>query len=132
MKHVLARIVQSAAIFFSVAAIAAGPGAAPQDPPGPGGPPPFGGPGGRGRAGGPPQQEIKIVKQFDKNGDKRLNAEERKAALEYLTGSSGASRPSGSRGPAGAADQMRPTGPWESAGRGPGRPPNPRRRGMMP
>ncbi len=30
------------------------------------------------------KQEIKLVKQFDKDGDKRLNTEERKAAREYV------------------------------------------------
>jgi spore coat protein CotH len=46
---------------------------------GPGGFP--GGPGGRGF--GPPQ-ELQIVAQFDKNKDKRLEADERKAAREWL------------------------------------------------
>ena len=43
------------------------------------GPPPFepGGPGGM-------MQEQKLVKQFDKDGDKRLSADERKAAREFL------------------------------------------------
>lgn len=30
------------------------------------------------------QPEIQLVKQFDKDGDKRLNAAERKAARQYL------------------------------------------------
>ena len=48
------------------------------------GPPPFG-PGGFGPGGpGGMMQEQKLVKQFDKDGDKRLNAEERKAAREFL------------------------------------------------
>jgi hypothetical protein len=47
-----------------------------------GGPGPFG-PGGFG-FGGPLQQEIKVVKQFDRDGDKRLNADERQAARQYL------------------------------------------------
>jgi hypothetical protein len=34
--------------------------------------------------GGPMQQEQKIVSQFDKDGDKRLSAAERKAAREFL------------------------------------------------
>src|SRR3954468_13780793 len=34
--------------------------------------------------GGPMQQERKIVAQFDKNGDKRLDTSERKAAREWL------------------------------------------------
>ena len=50
----------------------------------PAGPPPFG-PGGRGPGGfGGVQQETKLVKQFDKDGDGRLNAAERKAAREFL------------------------------------------------
>lgn len=55
------------------------------------GPPPtsFGGPPGFGAPGfGPPmggvQEERKLVGQFDKNGDKRLDAQERKAAREFL------------------------------------------------
>lgn len=51
-------------------------------------PPPFGGggfsPGGPGGMGGV-QQETKLVKQFDQNGDGWLNAEERKAAREFLS-----------------------------------------------
>jgi hypothetical protein len=52
----------------------------PQGPPpfGPGG---FGGPGGRG---GPFGQERKILAQFDKNNDKRLDSAERKTAREWL------------------------------------------------
>ena len=48
----------------------------------PGGPPPFG-PGGFGPGGfgGPAGQKRKLVQQFDKDGDGRLNATERKAAL---------------------------------------------------
>ena len=43
--------------------------------------PPFGGPGG-----GPPgmMQNRKLVKEFDTDGDKRLNAKERAAAREEL------------------------------------------------
>jgi hypothetical protein len=58
------------------------------------GPPPDrpGGPGGRfdefraGFRGGPPMpsQRVTLVEQFDKDADKRLNAEERKAAREFL------------------------------------------------
>src|SRR5580765_6820106 len=51
------------------------------------GPPPFGqrGPGGPGRGGFGVmmQEETKLVKQFDKDGDKRLNAAERKAARDF-------------------------------------------------
>jgi len=53
-------------------------------PPGPGGP--GGGPGGRG--GGPPpggvQEDFKLLKQFDADGDKKLNLAERKLAREFL------------------------------------------------
>src|SRR3989442_38429 len=51
------------------------------------GPRPFGpgGPGGGGFVGpGGTQQKTKLVKQFDKDGDQRLNAAERKAAFEFL------------------------------------------------
>src|SRR4051812_47573557 len=43
---------------------------------GPGGGQPFGPPG--------PQAEIKLLKRFDKDGDKFLTGEERKAALDHL------------------------------------------------
>src|SRR4051812_41009432 len=57
--------------------------AEPEFPPAVDGPPRFG-PGG-GLPGGPgPQAKIKLLKKFDEDGDKFLNAEERKAALEYL------------------------------------------------
>jgi hypothetical protein len=49
--------------------------------PGPGGPGP-GGPGPRGF--GMMRQKTELLKQFDKDGDKRLNAAERKAAREFL------------------------------------------------
>jgi hypothetical protein len=45
---------------------------------------PPGGPGGPGGGFGGPRQDKKLVAQFDKDGDKRLNAEERKAAREFL------------------------------------------------
>lgn len=53
------------------------------------GPPGFrpGGPGGRGGFGGGPgfmQEELKLVKRFDQNGNQRLDLEERKAAREQL------------------------------------------------
>jgi hypothetical protein len=47
----------------------------------------FGGPDGPGRRGGPPlgtQEDLKLVTQFDRNGDARLDASERKAAREFL------------------------------------------------
>lgn len=74
--------------------------------PGSDGPPPFG-PGGFGRGGfgpggpGGKMQEMKLVKQFDKNGDGWLNAEERKAAREFLNKQGGGRRfggPGGRRG----------------------------------
>src|SRR3954469_19548350 len=51
-------------------------GAAPAEPPR--------GPGGRGFGGGVGGPERKLVAPFDKNGDKRLDAAERKAARESL------------------------------------------------
>jgi hypothetical protein len=54
---------------------------------------------------GPPmQQERKVLKQFDKNGDKRLDAAERKAAREWLASQpvSGFGRPGGPFGSGGA------------------------------
>jgi spore coat protein CotH len=61
------------------------------------------GPRGRGGRGGRGGQEIKIVKQFDKNADGWLNAEERKAARQYVTtqgftGGRGFGGPRGGRG----------------------------------
>ena len=44
--------------------------------------------------GGPPMTERKIVKQFDKDGDKRLNREERAAAREFIK-KENANRPRG-------------------------------------
>jgi hypothetical protein len=77
-----------------------------QDFPPPGGPdapPPFGpgGPGGPGGFGGPPgpQKKVKLLKKFDKDGDKFLNAEERKAALEYLDKERAEGRMRRGRGP---------------------------------
>jgi len=73
-----------------LAAFGQAPGAPPPDD-GPGfdRPPPFGpggfGPGGPGPGGfGGMQEKIKLVKQFDKDGDGRLNTAERKAAREFL------------------------------------------------
>jgi spore coat protein CotH len=56
-----------------------------EDRPGFGGLPPFG-PGGPGPGGpgGPMQQKVKLVEKFDRDGDKRLNFEERRAAREFL------------------------------------------------
>jgi hypothetical protein len=68
-------------------------------------------PGGPGRGGGGPPggEEVKLVKLFDKDGDKRLNAEERTAARAYLVanqqgqqgGPGGPGRPGGPGGPGG-------------------------------
>jgi hypothetical protein len=56
---------------------------------------------GPGRGGfGMMQQETKLVAQFDKDGDKRLNAAERKAAREFLQQERAAGR-LGRRGPGG-------------------------------
>lgn len=70
-------------------------------PPDFGGPPPgdFGGFGGFGPGGpgGFMQREIKLIDRFDKDGDKHLNAAERKAAREFLN-QQGAGRSGGRRG----------------------------------
>ena len=98
MSHTLTRIAQSVGVCAAVAALVQAPGIArqfPGEPPG-GGPPPFG-QGGRGGFGGV-QPDLKIVARFDKDGDKRLNAAERKAALEYMTGQGGRGGPGGGRG----------------------------------
>ena len=59
------------------------------------GPPPFG-PGGFAPGGpGGAQPEIQLVKKFDKNGDGWLNAEERKAARDFLAKEGGSRRPGG-------------------------------------
>ncbi|MBL9126319.1 MAG: CotH kinase family protein [Verrucomicrobiales bacterium] len=56
----------------------------------PAGPPPDRGPGrgpGGGPGGGPPmgvQPDLELVEKFDRNGDKRLDAAERKSAREFL------------------------------------------------
>jgi hypothetical protein len=102
---VLSLLVQSAAVAGAADAPppvseAAGP---PEGGPGFGGPSPFGpgdfGPGGAGPMGfgGMKQQDIELVKQFDKDGDKRLNNAERKAAREYL-GQQGGNRRRGGVG----------------------------------
>ncbi|MBQ16372.1 MAG: spore coat protein CotH [Planctomycetaceae bacterium] len=63
-------------------------------------------PGGPGRPGGPSREKLKLVKQFDKNKDKRLDAGERRAARDWLatqqrSGRGGRRRfgPPGGRGP---------------------------------
>ncbi len=78
-----------------------GPGG-PDGPGGFGGPPPFGVPGG---PGGPNQPELKVVKKFDTNGDKQLDAKERVAAREFVkkerASNEGGRGPGGRRGPGG-------------------------------
>jgi spore coat protein CotH len=69
------------ALCFAAAQAFAQPGPSDFPPGGPDGPPRFG-PGGGGPPG--PQPKVKLLKKFDKDGDKFLNAEERKEALEYL------------------------------------------------
>lgn len=81
-------------------------GAPPFGPGGPGfGGPGFGGGGfgGPGGPGGPMQQETKLLKQFDQDGDGRLNAEERQAARDSLRqqGRGGGRGPGGFGGPPG-------------------------------
>jgi hypothetical protein len=73
--------------------------------PRPDGPPPFSqdgrppfGPGGPG-GGGPMQQERKLVEKFDKNGNGRLDAAERKAARESLAKDQAEGRGQRRRGP---------------------------------
>lgn len=82
----------------------------PAGPPGPGG---FG-PGGRGF--GPPgmQGEIKLVAKFDRDGDGRLNADERKAARESLASTGGGRGPGGRGfrgGPGGRGAPQEPAQP---------------------
>ena len=74
-------------------------------PPGPppdfGGPPPFGSAGPGGGPGGPGSTpKTLLVSRFDKDGDKRLDAQERKPAREFLIGEKAAGRIRG-RGPGG-------------------------------
>jgi hypothetical protein len=68
--------------------------------PPPGGPGGFGGRG-FGGPGGPNQQQTKVLQKFDKDGNGRLDAAERKAAREWLKkeGSTGRGRGFGRRGP---------------------------------
>lgn len=75
---------------------------------------PFGGPGGPGGPFG--GQERKLVKQFDKNSDGWLNAEERKAAR---TAAKESGRGPGGRGPGGPGG-FGPGGPGGPGGFGPG------------
>jgi hypothetical protein len=76
---------------------------------GPGGPPPFG-------PGGFMGQKRKLVKQFDKNGDGRLNKDERQAAREFLHtqpafGRRGGFGPPGGFGPFGGRGNQDPPKP---------------------
>ena len=80
----------------------------PEDGPGFDGPPPFG-PGGPGGM----QQETKLLKQFDKDGDSRLNAAERKAAREFLQ-----KEIASGRGPRGFGGRGGRRGPGGFGGRG--------------
>ena len=64
------------------------------------------------------QEELKVVAKFDKNGDKRLDAAERKAAREYVqkeNSQRGNRGPGGRRGPgfggAGGNDNQEPAKP---------------------
>ncbi len=87
----------------------------------------MGGPGGpMGGPGGPPMgEERKVVKDFDKDGDGRLNPEERKAARESIKKNGGANRgpfgfgPPGG-GPGGPGAGGRP--PFFGGGDEPGKP----------
>ena len=63
----------------------------------------FGGPGGPGGF-GPMNEEIKLVKQFDKDGDKILNGAERKAAKAYLEANGGGGRMGRMGGPRGGCN----------------------------
>src|SRR3954465_5989003 len=81
------------------------------DRPRPGGP---GGPGGAGgdrfMGGGPPGmgQQIELLKKFDKDGDKKLNKDERKEAREYLAKEGGGRRRGGFGGFGGRGNQEPP------------------------
>jgi len=79
------------------------------------GPPPFGPDGPPpGGPGGPMRQELKLVPQFDKNGDKRLDATERQAARQFVQRERAEGR--GRRGPGG------PRGPGRTEDLGPPQP----------
>ena len=72
--------------------------------------PPQGAPGGRGA--GPGRQDLKVVAQFDKDGDGKLNDEERAKARVYVKEQGSSSRRRG----------RRPGGGGESRERNPGKP----------
>ena len=91
---------------------AQGPGPQGTPPPGPppgqgaGGPP---GPGGFGGRGGFMMEEQKVVEQFDKNKDERLDSAERTAAREWLASNRRGGFPGGGRGRGGRG--MEPSSP---------------------
>ena len=72
---------------------------------GPGGP---GGPGGFGGPGGPMGQQMELLKKFDKDGDKKLNKDERKEAREFLAKDGGGRRRGGFGGFGGRGNQEPP------------------------
>jgi hypothetical protein len=72
--------------------------------------PPGSGPGGPG-GGGPNQQERKLRKQFDLDGDKRLNNAERQAAREFLQKEQSEGRGPRRFGPRGGNENMEPPQP---------------------
>jgi len=78
------------------------------------GPPP-GGPGG---PGGPNQPEVKLVRKFDQDGNKRLDSTERKTAREFVQKERAEGRmgrgPGGRRGPGGPGGGPGGRGPRES------------------
>lgn len=71
---------------------------------GPGRPPGPGGPGGRGFGG--VREKTKLIDRFDKDGDKVLNAGERKSAAEFLKQEMANGR-GGRRGPGGGRGEIR-------------------------
>jgi hypothetical protein len=76
-------------------------------------PPQFRGPRGRGPGGfGGVQEKQQVVQQFDKDGDQRLNAAERQAALEFLQKEQAEGR--GRRGPRGPGGRGGFGGPEEN------------------
>lgn len=92
----------------------------PSRPPGPPpdfrGPPPFGpgGPGGGPRGGPGSTPKTLLVPRFDKDGDKRLDAQERQAARKFLVEEKAAGRirgrgPGGRGGPRGGGESVQPT-----------------------
>lgn len=88
------RVILAAWAFTAATAFAQPPGGFP------GGPGGFGGPGGPGGFGPPGGETRKILKDFDKNGDGWLNAEERQAARKEAKKGGGFGGPGG-RGPGG-------------------------------